>query len=83
MNKFVDSFVLLIGICSIIMGSQAVPVGGNAQKTITSTSDNMNKLNEMAKVQVYRIKQEISALEHYTVSILADNHYSIVSLFIE
>jgi len=52
-----------------IMGGQAIPINGDSKAT-TSTSDDVSELCEMAKVQVYRIKQEITALEQFTVSIL-------------
>jgi len=54
------------------MRNQAVPINGDstAQKTTTSTSDDVSGLREIARVQVYRIKQEITALEQFTVSIL-------------
>jgi len=65
--RIIVALILLIG----IMRSQAVPINGDsaAQKTTTSTSDDVSGMCEIARVQVYRIKQEITALEQFTVSI--------------
>jgi len=78
--RIIVAFALLIS----IMEGEAVPINGDSTST-TSTSDDISELREIARGQVYRIKQEITALEQFTVSITDEyyhlHHVCIVFIF--